>query len=510
MEIKNLVGIGKKWLWLFVLAAILGGAAGLGMGLLQPRQYQAEATLFISTPNRSDYMGVLGDQQAAKAYAQFPKSVTVLSSTMQTFGIKESLDDFVKRISVDNLRETQYVNVRVKDNDPQRAADIANEMAQQAIALAQRNEATNVQQRQFLRDEAKKIEEQLKALDRELQLLTNSNQAASERAGQINQQLVTLRSSYGSVIGALSQINGAELKFFQRAEAPIKPLGSGPTILIIIGALVGMIAAVGLVAFIEQTDDVLRTPTKVAEASGLPTYATVKRLPVARQALALAAPGGGSADGEMPDVAPADLEIPEVFLRLGAFFQSKDTLSPDGSKLGTLLITSPENGDGKTLNASQIALGMARLGSSVVLIDANLRDPGVHNVFGVPNNKGLSNLLAEPKTLKFNDVLVPTRESSLNIITAGTASGIQSEFLSSMAMTELLKSLSENSLVIIDSPAVLSSSDPVILAGKTDGILLVVDARYTSAGKLNQTIGSLNRVNPNILGVVLNRATSDD
>jgi len=76
--------------------------------------------------------------------------------------------------------------------------------------------------------------------------------------------------------------------------------------------------------------------------------------------------------------------------------------------------------------------------------------------------------------------------------------------LSSPAMTTIINQLSQKAFVVIDSPSVLSSSDAVILANKSDGILIVVDARSTTDSKLSQSIEILNRINENTLGVVLN------
>lgn len=507
MEAKNLLAIAKKWLWLFILAGILGGSAGLGFGLLQPKQYQADAVLFISTPSRSDYFSILGDQQAAKAFAAFPKSVVVITTTMKSLDIKDlDLNKFAKQLTVENIRETQFVNIKVRDSSPERAAALANELARQTVLLSEKSDTTIGPDKKFLQDNLVALETQIQKKQQELTTLSTNPEGNADKISKITKELVDLRGSYSTVLNSFNQFNSAKATFWQRAEIPESPVGSGPSMLIIIGLMVGVLLAVGIVAFIEQTDDILRTPAKVTEASGLPTFITVKRLPTPTRMLALAAPGGSTPEAHHDQ----EFVLPEVFLKLGAFFQSNEALSPNGEQLGVLLVTSPEDGDGKTLNASQIAIGLARLGNSVVLLDANLRSPGIHTLFGAPNVTGLGDFLAAPEKYELDELLLPTHEANLHIMTAGSALGIGTELLSSQNMVELLKTLREKSLVIMDSPSVLNASEPLILANRSDGVLIVVDARYTQAVKLNQTLQVLNRVNPNILGVVLNRASTDE
>lgn len=479
------------------MAAVLGGIAGFAVGMLQPRNYQSETTLVIATPSRSDYFTVLGDQQAAKAFAQLPKSGPVLAATVKTLGDpKLTATQLATMLTIENTRESQFVTIRIRDTIPERAAVLANELARQTILQSQATQKEEGQSKQFVSETISRLESQIKKLQQELETLQaipgNTN---DERIKQVNQELLNLRGTYATLIGSFNSLNSSQLKVFQEAEIPTRQLGSGPNVLIIIGALVGIIAAIGVITFLEQTDDILRTPAKIVQASGLPTFITVRRLPQSvRQVPALVGPG-------MKELPPP--EVPEAFLTLGAFFRGE--LANKGTKLNTLLVTSPENRDGKTLTASQIARGLARLGNEVILVDANLRDPGVHTMFGLPNHTGLSTYLNNTEGTPLSDVLVESGEPHLSVLTSGPSVSAPTELLSSVAMNKLLAQLSEKAFVIVDSPAVLSGSEPVVLANKTDAIIMVVDARYTAAGKLKRSLELLTRANQNVLGVVLNR-----
>jgi len=153
------------------------------------------------------------------------------------------------------------------------------------------------------------------------------------------------------------------------------------------------------------------------------------------------------------------------------------------------------------------------VGVEVVLVDANLNKPEIHSIFGLSNTTGLSSILSSSQNGNSTSQLVErtfaalqeTHEPKLSILTSGPAVDSSPEILSSTRMKAIIHLLSEKAFVIIDGPAVLTSSESVILANKSDGILIVVDARHTTASKLNLSLEMLTWVNTNILGVVLNQ-----
>jgi protein-tyrosine kinase len=141
-----------------------------------------------------------------------------------------------------------------------------------------------------------------------------------------------------------------------------------------------------------------------------------------------------------------------------------------------------------------------------------LHNPEIHNIFGLSNRTGLSSILSISQNGDSTSYLVDqtfaalqeTDEPKLSILTSGPAIDSSPEILSSR-MNAIINLLSEKAFVIIDGPAVLTSSESVILANKSDAILIVVDARHTTASKLNLSLEMLAWVNTNILGVVLNQ-----
>ncbi len=206
-------------------------------------------------------------------------------------------------------------------------------------------------------------------------------------------------------------------------------------------------------------------------------------------------------------------DLAEEFLTLGVLLSSYSSKQKTANNTGTLLITSAEKGAGKTQIATQIALGLARVGVRVVLLDANLREPEIDKIFALPNKFGFSSLLnggAEIDSNLIASVLYKTHEPLLNVLPAGSTSVSSSALLSSPRTSEILHTLSENAVVVIDGPALLMASDAVILAKKCDNVLMIVDTHQTRTAKVKRVLEILTQVHANVLGVILNRASNKE
>jgi capsular polysaccharide biosynthesis protein len=119
-----------------MLAALIGGAVGLAVNLFQPRLYESATTLYVSSPNLSDYQSVLGAQQAAKAFVLFPQSDGMLQTALKTVGTHNlSLSQLSSMVTVDNSLNSQFVVIRVRNSDPTLAAQFASVIAKQSIEL---------------------------------------------------------------------------------------------------------------------------------------------------------------------------------------------------------------------------------------------------------------------------------------------------------------------------------------------------------------------------------------
>ncbi|MDF2048837.1 polysaccharide biosynthesis tyrosine autokinase [Arthrobacter sp. Cr_A7] len=170
----------------------------------------------------------------------------------------------------------------------------------------------------------------------------------------------------------------------------------------------------------------------------------------------------------------------------------------------TLLITSSLPGEGKTTTAINLAITIAESGRSVVLIDADLRRPMVGEYLGLDRNAGLTTALVGEADV--DDLLQPWGTQDLYVLTSGQIPPNPSELLGSVAMKDLVTRLAATfDTVIVDAPPLLPVTDASVLAQIVDGAAVVVGSGRIRQTNLTKSFESLELVEANILGVVLNR-----
>jgi len=172
------------------------------------------------------------------------------------------------------------------------------------------------------------------------------------------------------------------------------------------------------------------------------------------------------------------------------------------SALRTVLVTSPQKGEGKSVTSANLALTMAQeLQRRVIIVEADLRKPSMQQLFGLPPGPGLSEYLCGGCDLNAAMKYLP--DYNLTVITAGEAPANPAELLGSTAMRRLLDHLrSRFDRVILDTPPVLPLADVAVLAPIVDGALLVVRAGVTPKPAIENALRSFD--SSRLLGIVLN------
>lgn len=172
-------------------------------------------------------------------------------------------------------------------------------------------------------------------------------------------------------------------------------------------------------------------------------------------------------------------------------------------EIKSIMVTSPEPGDGKSTTAANLAIVLAQQGKKVLLVDADLRKPTVHITFHLSNLEGLTSALT--KQLSLGEALISTYIPNLKILTSGALPPNPSELLSSKSMENAMEYLEKTfDYVVYDSPPVLAVTDAQIIANKCNGVILVV-----ASGKTNKDIAVrakelLVKAKSRILGVIVN------
>ena len=187
--------------------------------------------------------------------------------------------------------------------------------------------------------------------------------------------------------------------------------------------------------------------------------------------------------------------------------------SPD-KPVHCLLATSTSPDDGKSTTIANLAITFAEAGSPTILVDADLRRPHLHTMFGLSNDVGLTTLVAEITRSKGDSPtglpLQKTQVENLQVLTSGPVPPNPAEILSSKRMAEILVMLKgQADYVLIDTPPIVAVTDAAILSPRVDGVLLVVNAGKTRRDLAVKARDMLQQVNANILGVVLNNAQVD-
>ena len=176
---------------------------------------------------------------------------------------------------------------------------------------------------------------------------------------------------------------------------------------------------------------------------------------------------------------------------------------PTDRKNRIFLITSSGKGEGKSTIAANLAVSIAQQNEKVLLIDTNIREPMIHDIFNIPNRVGLTDILTKQAT--FSEVFYPTGIGDLDIVTSGSTLYNPSELLGNETMTDLLNGVvTDYNVVLIDSPNVLDSTETRVLANQCDGVVLVLQRGKTEVEKVYDARRILELAHAKLVGAIIN------
>ena len=266
---------------------------------------------------------------------------------------------------------------------------------------------------------------------------------------------------------------------------------------LMIGAIVGLLLALGIVFLVDWFDGRLRDERDVETEFGLPVLASIPLMP-----------SGDGAKAVPANVRNAAME--SYFQLVLAMRYSSDR------PLRSVTITSPLKGDGKSTLAMNIAGALGEIAVSsierearVLVIDADMRRPSLHKKFDVPNEFGLTDILVGRASL--SQAVQRTDRPGVDVLTSGTHSPNPIKLLQSSRFDALLREARERyATVIVDAPALVPVFDAAILANKTDGTVMILSANQTDRRSTRRAIARLETVGVNeLIGTVMNRSTAN-
>lgn len=312
----------------------------------------------------------------------------------------------------------------------------------------------------------------------ELSRLTRERDAAQASYARLTEQVRDLE------IRTNARVPTARL--IERAREPSQPFKPRRSVNLAVTMVLGLCLAVGMAFLQEFLDDRLNTADDLERVSGLPLLATVPHLE--------------ASGARLLDSLPAHSHAAESYRSLRASIQFAGFDAP----IRSLLVTSASKGEGKTLTSANLAISIAQEGRRVVLVDADLRRPGVHGLLGMASAPGLTEVLVGLEPLEA--VLRPTSVPGLTVVCAGAVPPNPAELLGSEAFLHLMEGLrSHCDFLILDSPPCLPVSDPLVLALRADAAVVVVQVGKTRKADLSRTEELLRRARARVVGAVYNR-----
>ncbi|AFY41939.1 polysaccharide biosynthesis tyrosine autokinase [Nostoc sp. PCC 7107] len=292
-------------------------------------------------------------------------------------------------------------------------------------------------------------------------------------------------------------------------EEPHNGVQLGPNLQqnLLLGAVVGLMLG-GIAAFLrEASDDAVHTTAELEKQVALPLLGTTPKLPPAKARDSIIKLPFGKPETSAPWTIQV-LQSPPRWESLDLIYKNIELLNTVSS-LKSLMITSALPDEAKSGMALGLAMSAARLHKRVLLIDANLRDPSLHEQLNLPNEQGLSTLLSSEVTLP-NEIGIQSLGSAyIDILTAGPKPTDPAHLLSSPRMIQLMRTFEENyDLVLIDAPPVLGLVDAMLTASSCRSVVLVASMGVVTRNQLAQATGMLRKLN--LIGVVANGVSTSD
>ena len=406
--------------------------------------------------------------------------------------------------------ETQYAMATTEfGTGYPKVTELSNQIKQVRVAI----EAEKKKMQEKMRDEY------LAAAQRETLLESAFNQQKQE-ANKLNESAIeytvlkrdaeTNRQLYQDLLQRLKEagvsagLRSSNIRIVDIARIPTQPIYPNVHRSLVLGFLLALGLAIGLAFVLETFDNTVRSLEEVSTVSTLPALGTIPLQLVddVLQKRMLTISGNVEPSGILSLITyeRPKSEAAEAYRAL----RTSILLSSFGAPPKVILVTSAMPQEGKTTISANSALVLAQRGSRVLLVDADLRRPGVHRLFGLTPREGLSSVISGSG--KIEEAILPCPEvPSLWILPAGPIPPQPTELLGSTVMRDLIaRWRNEFDHIIIDTPPCLAVTDAVLLSPEADRVILVARSGQTTRPALRRACDLLLQVNARVMGIVLN------
>ena len=411
------------------------------------------------------------------------EAISIIAQNLSVQSAKTKRDDA--------LREKQRVTERYGEKHPDwQKANAALVESQRQYELEMQRALTTLQQDyQSAVIEETTLTRALEGAKADAQDLGHKsvNYNVMEREAKSNRQVYESLLQRENELRVQSNSRSNNVRIIEKAETPKSPMTPGGRRTWLMAFAMGLVLAVGVAFGLDYMNDTIKTPEDVTKRLNLPFLGLVP-----------------SVRGDKhPVLASAHVphDFGEAFRALRTSLVSR--YPAEGTKI--MLVTSAQPLEGKTTTAANIGMALAYGGARVLLIDADMRRPGLHRPLRLTNERGLSQVLIGQARVR--DVIQRTVDPNLLAITAGRTPPNPSELLASERMKTLLTNLSHGPFdwIVIDTPPVLAVTDAVILAPAVSGVTFVVGAEMTRRRLAERAVDTVMQTHPRFAAVVLNK-----
>jgi capsular exopolysaccharide synthesis family protein len=297
--------------------------------------------------------------------------------------------------------------------------------------------------------------------------------------------------------GVSAGITASNIQIVDPAELPTQPYKPNKRLNLLLAVVVGLFLGVGLAFFFEYLDNTIKTPEDLEQWIRLPSFGMVPEVSNGRRRRL---EKGAFYPVELITNSHPKSILSEAYRSI----RTSILLSSSEKPPKKIAVTSPNPAEGKTTTVINTAIALSQTGAQVLIIDADMRKPKVHQIFNYENGVGLSTFLSGHGDLE--SIVKKSEVPNLFYIPSGPVPPNPSELLGSNLFKKMLESLEARfDHILLDSPPVLGFADAIILSTSVNGVILTVLGGKTPRETLQRAREALQQTHTKILGVVINR-----
>ncbi len=478
LTLHDYLNLLRRRAWVVALVLIATIAAALAYSALKTPLYRSSAKILINQNTTANIFDPVSGVPVSYAVRLGQNEVQLLRSELVGDEAEGRLGfDAREDVSVSIQTNADVLIVSGVSEDPAQAQLVAQTFAESYI---------DVRREQYI---SERLDTAAKLLDRigEIDVQIQAADAATDIA-----RLEALRSDLADSFDRLSitadLADAASARIIDSAPRPTVPFEPRTTRNLALGGVLGLMMGVGAALLLESLDRSVKTRQAIEKATpGVPALALLPSLQ--------------SPDGVVTIDRPNGVEA-EAFRSLRAALEFAEV----DRKIQVIQVTSPSAAAGKTTVAANLAVVMAQSGHRVVVVDADLRRPRLHALFGAAQVPGLTSVVLGRTDLADSAVVLDTGNGRLSVLPSGPVPPGPSELLGSDRAAKTFTKLREYAdVVIIDCPPVLPVADALVLSRYADATVLVANARLTKRDALEHSVDQLRQAGAPLIGTVLNQ-----